>query len=198
MAETSTTSGRIRAKGSERPTEITDGLLDRFERSIDTVKAGVLIEQVANEYGEFRFARQDRLEGRCVAPDHEDKTPSMSIFTESQRFKCFGCQRSGDVVDLEMLAGNHDQLWTAMVALSVRYGVELPQRSAKWHQWQAEKHRIEDLAETIRFQVGCRRAFKVLVLNSPEIQGIENPNERREEIRLCWEAFLKGMRKVRQ
>jgi CHC2 zinc finger len=178
--------------------ETTDGQLNRFARSIETVKERVPIEQVAQEYFDARLAGCNRLLARCPSPEHEDKTPSFTIFTDTRRFRCFGigCGLTGDVVDLEKLCGGHDQLWTALVALSVRYGVELPRRSDKWHHWQAEKQSIEDLAEHIRFQTRCRRLFKLMILNAPEIQAFDDPAERREEIRRCWEAFQEGMREI--
>src|SRR5215217_685881 len=160
--------------------QTTDSQLNRFGRTIDTVKAGVRIEDVAAEYVELKLAGPNRLLGRCPHPDHADRTPSFTVFTDTQRFKCFGigCGISGDAVDLEKICGGHDTLWTAMVALSVRYGVELPRRSEKWHRWHREKLAIQDLAETVRFQTRCRRMFKVLILDAPEIQGIEDPDER--------------------
>jgi hypothetical protein len=175
-----------------------DAQLNRFGRGIEAIRERVPIEQVAQEYFEARLAGPNRLLARCPSPEHEDKTPSFTLFLDSQRFKCFGigCGIVGDVVDLEKLCGGHEQLWTAMVALSVRYGVELPARSETWHKWQGKKHAIERLGEDIRAQVRGRRLFKVMILNAPEIQNIEDPVERREEIRLCWQAFQEGMRKV--
>lgn len=38
--------------------------------------------------------------GNVSCPFHDDKNPSMSI--KNNRFKCFSCQRSGDVIDLYM------------------------------------------------------------------------------------------------
>jgi hypothetical protein len=35
--------------------------------------------------------------GRC--PFHEEKTPSFVVYHDTQRYKCFGCGASGDVVD---------------------------------------------------------------------------------------------------
>ncbi len=163
---------------------------------IEAIKEAVRIEQVASEYGEFKFQGAGRLLGRCVSPDHEDRTPSMTVFTETQTFKCFGCQAQGDVLDLEELAGRHADTWTAMVALSLRYGVELPRRSETWRRGQSEKLSIEAIAERTKFEVRCRRLFRLLILNAPEIQSIEDPNERREEIALCWQGFQAGMRKV--
>jgi CHC2 zinc finger len=178
--------------------QTTNAQLNRFGRSMEAVKAGVTIEQLAAEYTALKLAGPNRLLGRCPHPDHTDRTPSFTVFTDTQRFKCFGigCGISGDVVDLEQVCGSYDDLWAAMVALSVRYSVELPRHSEKWHLWHREKLAIQDLSENIRFQVRCRRMFKVMILSSVEIQNIEDPAERREEIRLCWEAFQDGMRKV--
>ncbi len=201
MTEQTTTiapNGRVRSGSYEPPSGPSSVDLNRFGRAIDAVKAGVRIEDVAAEYAEMKLAGPNRLLGRCPHPDHTDRTPSFTVFTDTQRFKCFGigCGISGDVVDLEKLCANHGELWTAMVALSVRYGVELPARSETWRKWSVRKVAIEDLGENVRFQVRCRRLFKAMILNSPEIQNIEDPDERREEIRLCWEAFRDGMRKV--
>ena len=165
---------------------------------IKAIKQGVSIEDVAREYGEFKQAGAGRLLGRCVSPDHEDRTPSLTVWTETGTFKCFGCQARGDVIDLEGLAGQHADPWTAMVALSLRYAVKLPGRSETWHQWQSEKLSIEAVAERTRFEVRCRRLFKLMILNAPEIQKIVDPNERRAEIALCWESFRVGMREVRR
>jgi hypothetical protein len=77
-----------------------------FRRQIEAVKNGVRIEEVGAGYTELRLLTSGRLLGRCVSPAHEDRTPSMTVFTESQRFKCFGlgCGVAGDVLDLVQLA----------------------------------------------------------------------------------------------
>ena len=58
-----------------------------FLRQIEAAKGAARIELVAQDYGEFRLSGSGRLLGRCVSPGHEDRTPSLSIFTEEQRFK---------------------------------------------------------------------------------------------------------------
>jgi hypothetical protein len=178
--------------------QTTDAQLNRFGRAIDAVKSGVRIEDVAAEYIKLKVAGPNRLLGRCPHPDHADHTPSFTVFKDSQRFRCYGigCNIFGDVIDLEKLCAHHDELWTAMVALSVRYSVELPRRSEKWHRWHREKLAIEGLTEDIRSQVRSRRIFKYLILNSPELQSIEDPDERKAEIKLCWATFQAGMRQV--
>jgi CHC2 zinc finger len=166
-------------------------------KAVEVIKDNVPIEQVASEYGEFRLLGKGRLLGRCVSPLHEDKTPSMTVFTDTQRFKCFGCGIGGDVLDLEEFAGRHAELWTAVVALSTRYEVELPGRPRRWHKWQSEKTQIRDAAENARKVVRRKRLFKVLVLTGPEFE-IEDENERREAVAEAWEIFSSGMRRIGQ
>ena len=31
---------------------------------------------------------------------HDEKTPSLRVYPQSQRFHCYGCGRNGDVLDL--------------------------------------------------------------------------------------------------
>lgn len=37
-----------------------------------------------------------------LCPLHDEKTPSFYIYTETNRFCCFGCQEKGDVIKLSM------------------------------------------------------------------------------------------------
>lgn len=114
-----------------------------FRRRIEAVKDGVRIEDAATHYGEFRLAGAGRLCGRCVSPDHEDKTPSMHVYTDDQRFKCYGCGEYGDVLDLVMLAEGCE-LWVAMVELANRHGVELPERPPSWYARQKRQATVRD------------------------------------------------------
>lgn len=167
--------------------------LTGFQRCVRAVVAELPLARYLEDNG--IQVKQQGLHKVCLCPLHSEKTPSFTIYGDSS-FYCFGCQEWGDVVSLHARLDSHQEQWTALVELSLRYNIELPQRSQKWHAWQKEKHKITDLSENIRFQTRCRRAFKALILNAPEIQSIEDPAERREEIRLCWEAFQQGMRKV--
>ncbi len=40
---------------------------------------------------------------RCPLPDHDDHNPSFMVNTTTNVWKCFGCDRGGDVIDLVML-----------------------------------------------------------------------------------------------
>jgi DNA primase len=133
-----------------------------LRKAIEAIKDIVPIEQVAAEYGEFELLGNGRLLGRCVAPDHEDRTPSMTIFINDKRFKCFGCGISGDMLDLEEIAGRHLDAWTAVVALSERYGVEIPQRSDRWHRHQNTKAKMRAEMRDGLAKVYQRRLYRML------------------------------------
>lgn len=39
---------------------------------------------------------------KCLCPFHDDHNPSMHIWPKSNRWKCFSCDKSGNVIDLAM------------------------------------------------------------------------------------------------
>lgn len=50
--------------------------------------------------------RQSGREWTACCPFHDDHSPSFTIFDEGQRFHCFGCGASGDVLDfVQRIAG---------------------------------------------------------------------------------------------
>ncbi len=151
-----------------------------FRRAIEAVKEAVPIEQVAAEYGEFKLLGAGRLLGRCVAPDHEDRTPSTTVYTERRKFHCYGCGLHGDVIDLERVAGRHLEMWTAVIALAERYGVELPTRSERWHKWSSEKTRRHDAIRDVRASLYRRRLFRMF---ASDLERIADPAEREAEAR---------------
>ncbi len=148
------------------------------KKAIETVKAAVRIEDVVAHHTATRLLGNGRLLARCVAPDHEDKTPSMTVYTDSQRFRCYACGLHGDLVDLERVAGRHVEVWTAVRALADRYGVELPVRSKRWHGWQTEKGRRHNALREVRTRLYQRRLLRMF---AADLENIEDPAEREEE-----------------
>ena len=155
-----------------------------FKKAIEAVKDAVPIERVAAEYGEFKLLGNGRLLGRCVAPDHTDRTASLTIFTDARRFRCFGCGLFGDVVDLERVAGRHLEAWTAVIALAERYGVELPRRPDRWHERNAEKGRRWDEIQRWRARRYQRRLYRLFAADA--VAAIPDADERAAEARRAW------------
>jgi DNA primase len=149
-----------------------------FRRALEAVKASVRIEEVVAYYTDARLLGNGRLLARCIAPDHEDRTPSMTIYTDQQKFHCYGCGLHGDVVDMERIAGRHLEAWTAMRALADRHGVELPRRSQRWHKWSVEKRRRHDELREVRTRLYQRRLLRMF---TADLECIEDLAEREEE-----------------
>jgi DNA primase len=107
-----------------------------FRKCCEVVRDAVPLEVVARRYTHLEpFSGKAWFTGQCAIPDHEDKTPSFYIYPPG-RWWCYGCSRGGDVVDLEFFCGDYGELWEAMIALAVEYGVELPKRTEHWHEAQ--------------------------------------------------------------
>jgi len=165
-----------------------------FLRQIQAVNEGVRLERVAQDYGEFRLAGSGRLLGRCVSPNHADRTPSLMIFTEAQRYKCFGigCGAGGDVLDLVRLAEGCE-LWEAMVALSSRYGVELPGRPESWHRKEERQEKARAMIEAER--VRHLRTIVYRLCFAPWVR--ELPESMRDECaQSTWEASIPIARRL--
>ena len=61
----------------------------------------------------------------CSCPFHSEKTPSCTIYTDSQNFYCFGCGAGGDVINFIMRIENLD-FSEAVKELASRVGLEVP------------------------------------------------------------------------
>jgi DNA primase len=57
---------------------------------------GVPIVETVAKY--VKLARKGRVFWGCC-PFHKDKTPSFKVENERQSFRCFGCDKGGDVID---------------------------------------------------------------------------------------------------
>ena len=84
------------------------------------IRQEIPIEKVA------RWLGIEVLRGKAKCPFHDDQTPSMSF--KEGRFKCFGCDASGDAIDL--------------VAQRARVAME------SWHQEQHDAGTLHQMRST--------------------------------------------------
>ena len=145
-----------------------------FNRSLEAVKAAVKVVDEADWLcgpgGQKTGLRRvgDRWVGLCPLPDHEEKTPSFTVYPDDHWW-CFGCHRGGDVLDLHQLAHGYAEKWEALVSLAMERGVELPGRSERWHEASIRKPEIRDMGARVAGQVFKRRTFRLLVW--PEVEA---------------------------
>ncbi len=90
------------------------------------LKSQIDISRVIGEYVRLRKASPQRYQGLC--PFHQEKTPSFSVFLNSQYFKCFGCGKSGDVLTfVQEIEGV--SFYEALRSLADRNGIPMPKRA---------------------------------------------------------------------
>lgn len=100
--------------------------LPRSEQPSDpiaTVKATVRIEDYAiNKMGYKSLRQSGRGELWFLCPFHQESTASFHIRLKEQDFKCFGCGKGGDVIDLEMAATGETNARVAAERILAEYG----------------------------------------------------------------------------
>ncbi|MEZ5391798.1 MAG: CHC2 zinc finger domain-containing protein [Bryobacterales bacterium] len=91
----------------------------------DHVKSSVDIVRVVGDYVRLKKSGSERWVGLC--PFHSEKTPSFSVQSRLQIYKCFGCGKSGDVFNFVM---EHQGLsfYEALTMLAEQNGIPVPQR----------------------------------------------------------------------
>jgi DNA primase len=137
--------------------------------------------------GELRRAGT-RWVARCPLPNHEDKTPSFSVYPETGSWYCFGaCQRGGDVVDLAATAWGYGDGEMAMAAADLlrEFGHEIPPRPASWFRKQERQKPIRAAIDEAKVRRLQRRVYKIFL---PTIKQIADGGERREEIEYLWDV----------
>lgn len=65
------------------------------------VKATIKISELLDTY-ELSYKKISPTRLKMCCPFHEESTPSMVVYLESNSFHCFGCSRSGDAIEFLM------------------------------------------------------------------------------------------------
>lgn len=81
------------------------------------------IESVIAPY--VNLSRRGRL-AKGLCPFHNEKTPSFTVYPDSQSFYCFGCGAGGDVITFMRRIENLDYI-EAVKTLAERAGMQMPE-----------------------------------------------------------------------
>jgi CHC2 zinc finger len=124
----------------------------------------------------------------CVLSDHEDKTPSFCVDPNKNVWFCHGCLRGGDVIELARFAWGYEKHEVAMAAADLlhEFGHPIPERPKSWYRKQERQKPLKDAIDRVRFEHLRRRLFRGLLL--PSLVRIEDPEERKAEALIFWEA----------
>jgi len=151
---------------------------------IEQLKASVDIVRVVGDYVRLkRTGSGPRYTGLC--PFHQEKTPSFSVHSTHQFYKCFGCGAGGDVIkfvmEIERLT-----FWEAVRLLAERHGIPLPKQGAETDEESRRRAALYEMHEI------AARLFREHLL-SPAGQDARAYLERRGVPRPVIEEFGLGL-----
>lgn len=113
------------------------------EEILDSIRDRTAIEKVIGEYVPLKKAGR-HFKGLC--PFHQEKTPSFTVNTDLQIFKCFGCGESGNVFNFLMKYENITFI-EAVEKLALSLGIQLPDVTSETDERRDEKSRILDITK---------------------------------------------------
>ncbi len=111
------------------PREVVEAIKDRCD-IVDLIGSYVTLRRAGSNYS-----------GSC--PFHSEKTPSFTVFPDSQSFFCFGCEAGGDAFTFIMRSENLDYP-NAIEFLAKRTGVDIP-RSAEEEKRGLSRKRVYEM-----------------------------------------------------
>jgi len=91
------------------------------EQSIEKIRSVADIYEIISSYVELKKKGRNFF-GLC--PFHGEKTPSFSVNTDKQIYKCFGCGEGGSSIDFIMQKHNYDFV-EALTYLADKYSIDL-------------------------------------------------------------------------
>ena len=178
-----------------------------YTRPIDAAKEAVPVIDLADLLcGPGGLKRVgDRWVGQCPFPDHEDRSPSFTVYPETNSCFCYGCLRGGDVIELARFAWGYEKHEAPMAAADVllTFGNPIPEKPASWFRKQKRQKPIRDGIEAAIICVARRRLYKRYF--EPIVLASINEEDRMHDAQLLWEltaplaeALVDAMREARR
>lgn len=100
------------------------------------------IDEVISSY--VSLERAGRLY-KCRCPFHQpDRTPSFTVYPDTESFYCFGCQAGGDVITFVMKIENLSYI-EAVKKLAERAGLPMPEEVRKGDDFTRRKQRLYEM-----------------------------------------------------
>jgi len=136
---------------------------------IDEIRDRIPIERVVGEYVPLKRAGRN-FKGFC--PFHKEKTPSFTVNTSLQIFKCFGCGESGNIFTFLMKIEGASFM-EILERLASKAGVALPDVQRESPEKSGEREKLLEI---------MKRAWKIyheFLLKDPAAKTVLNYLDRR-------------------
>lgn len=111
------------------------------EEFLSALRARCDIETVVSRYVTLKASGANKF-GLC--PFHNERTPSFSVNSSKELFKCFGCGASGDVISFIMRIENLSYV-DAVVFLANSVGMDIPVRQEAGNQTKELRKKILEM-----------------------------------------------------
>jgi len=95
-------------------------MLDKLELANEIVES-ISVANMLNRYG---FGEPNRM-GFILCPFHNEKTPSLRVYSDNIKWKCFGCSEGGSVIDFVKKYFNLD-FKESVIKLNYDFSLNLP------------------------------------------------------------------------
>ncbi len=125
---------------------------------VDEVKYRIDLIELVQGYVRLKKSGQNYF-GLC--PFHTEKTPSFSVSSERQIYKCFGCDKGGDAISFVQEI-EHLTFPEALRLLADRVGIRLSTQQGA--QWSAQADTKTELYRTLEL---ATKLFQKLLLEHP-------------------------------
>lgn len=120
-----------------------------MKHDLDAIKDRVSCADVLRQHG-IDWQGKDIS---CPLPGHDDQNPSFGLCHDNHAFVCHGCNRKGDVIELEAMFHGGDR-GKAIQVLAKLAGIE-PTRTPRYRSRIVESYEYTDTTGSLLFQV-CR------------------------------------------
>jgi DNA primase len=131
---------------------------------VDKVRDANNIVDVLSQYSSFKHTGRDHV-GLCPFPDHKEKTPSFSVSENKQVYYCFGCKKSGNIINF-LMDYNGMSFPESVEYLANRASIPLPEENSQGNNRKNE--RKSDKTNLLKLNLMAGAYFKNELAKLPE------------------------------
>ncbi len=106
---------------------------------------------------------------KALCPFHQEKTPSFSVHPDKQIYKCFGCNKSGDIFEF-LIKNQGITFYEAVKQVADRAGIEIGSNGSGNSNTLEPTYDYVDESGTLQYQ-SCRLSGKQFRLRKPDGSG---------------------------
>lgn len=128
------------------------------DNTLETIKSRLRLSDVIGSYVKLTKSSSAKDDFKACCPFHHEKTPSFLVHDDKGFYKCFGCQKSGNMFTFVMEM-DHVSFPEAVELLAKKAGVELKEETEKERKEYDKLVALQDIYNRIA------RSYRHILLN---------------------------------